>query len=323
MRPFEGLSEQGKIRRLHGAARSALSHYDIEVARLRCVARDTNTTFRVDTLDGRTFALRVGAPRSDTLVDTPTELAWLDSLATEPSIHAAHPHRNRLGEFMTLIDHPGVPHERAYVLFDWLPGTPIGDGADRDDYRLLGEVAARLHDHGERWQRPPGLQPLVWNRVFYYPDEPVVLYRPEYRHLMTPDRVDVVVAVAEMCEAELSRLHREVPVSILHGDLHPWNVIRDRDMLYVFDFEDLMVGAPVQDIAITLFYNRTHDDYAGLRAAFRHGYTTLRPWPVEYEGQLELLMAARTVMFINYVLRLDLAPDEYVPMAVDRVASVL
>ncbi len=323
MKPYHQLTEEGKIKRMHGIARAALEHYDLGVARLRCVARDTNTTFRVDTTVRTTFALRVGAPRIDTEVDTATELAWLDALTDEPAIDSVCPHRNRAGELVTLVEHPGVPGERKCVLFDWLSGTPIGDGADRDDYRMLGELAARLHDHGERWQRPARLNPLVWNRVFYYPTEPVVLYDEPFRHLMTPERTAVVRAVESRCGAELSRIHREAPLSILHGDLHPWNVMRRNHRLFVFDFEDLMVGAPVQDIAITLFYNRKHEDYPGLCAAFEHGYTGLREWPVESEGQLEILMAARTVMFVNYVLRMDFDPDEYVPMAVERIKQVL
>ena len=313
----------GKVRRMHGLARAALEHYDIEIAHLRCISRDTNTTFRVDTTDGRRFALRVGAPRLDTDVDTATELAWLDALAGEAMIGAAQPHHNRDGRLLTFVEHSGVPEQRKCVLFDWLAGVAIGSDADRADYRLLGELAARLHDHGERWKRPPGLNPLVWDRVFYYPTEPVVLYDEAYSHLMTPLRVSIVRAVEEKCDTELTRIHSEVPLSILHGDLHPWNVIRNRNRLFVFDFEDLMVGAPVQDIAITLFYNRKHADYAGLCSAFRHGYMALREWPVEYEGQLEVLMAARTVMFINYVLRMGFDPDDYVPMAVERVKGVL
>jgi len=323
VRPYEELTEQGKIRRMHGIARAALDHYDIEVARLRCIARDTNTTFRVDTVGRHTFALRVGAPGVDTEVDTPTELAWLEALSRVPEIGTAHPHRNRDSDLITTVTHPGVPHPRKCVLFDWLPGSPIGDGADRDDYRMLGELAAHLHDNGEAWQRAPGLDPLVWDRVYYYPTEPVILYDEVHRHVMTPERTGVVRTVEAKCNAELSRLHQEVPVSILHGDLHPWNVMRHGDQLYVFDFEDLMIGAPVQDLAITLFYNRQHEDYVGLRAAFEHGYTTLRPWPIEYEGQLEILMAARTVMFINYVLRMGFDPEEYVPMAVERITAVL
>jgi Ser/Thr protein kinase RdoA (MazF antagonist) len=323
MRAYEELTEQGKIRRLHGLARAALDFYDIPVQRLSCIARDTNTTFRVDAADGARFALRVGAPPTDTNLDIDTEMAWLDALARETSIAAARPLRNRYGDFVSVVEQESVPHARRCVLFRWLPGKVIGESADREDYQMLGVLAARLHDHGEKWRMPPSLRPLVWDRVFYYPGEPVVLFGPDHSDLMTPRRAEIVRSVIARCDAELARLHREVPVSVLHGDLHPRNVLRDGDRLHVFDFEDVMIGAPAQDIAITLFYNRDHDDYVGLRSAFVRGYTSLRPWPVEFEGQLELLMAARTVMFINYVLRMGFDPENYVPMAVDRISGVL
>ena len=39
---------------------------------------------------------------------------------------------------------------------------------------------------------------------------------------------------------------------LLHGDLHQWNVRSYRGVLSPIDFEDLMLGWPVQDIATTL-----------------------------------------------------------------------
>jgi Ser/Thr protein kinase RdoA (MazF antagonist) len=323
VRRYDDLTAWGKIRRLHGLARRALLAYDVEVTRLRCVARDTNTTFRVDTAAGGPLALRVATRDTDTLVHTPTELAWLDALADHPQITVPSPHPNRMGQLVTVVSDAGVPGARRCVLFDWLRGRPIGDDATPVDYRGLGRLSALLHQHGRSWRLPAGSEPLVWDRVFYYPTEPVVLYDESYRGLMTPERTAVVKEVEERAGQELERLHREVPVSICHGDLHPWNVMRFRGRLAVFDFEDLMVAAPVQDIATTLFYNRDHADYPALVTAFEEGYREVEVWPVEWDGQLQLLMAARTVMFINYVLRLGLDPEEYVPMAVERVSRVL
>ena len=73
----------------------------------------------------------------------------------------------------------------------------------------------------------------------------------------------------------------------LHGML---DAVQESVRLLVFDFEDVMMAAPVQDIAVTLFYNRTRPDYLELRSAFEVGYRSLRVWPAEYDGQLELLM---------------------------------
>jgi Ser/Thr protein kinase RdoA (MazF antagonist) len=78
------------------------------------------------------------------------------------------------------------------------------------------------------------------------------------------------------------------------------------------DFEDVMLGYPVQDIAITLYYGRQRDDYESLREAFAQGYTGIRMWPVDRDGRIETLMAARSVNFINYVARIDPSPHKYI-----------
>jgi len=324
MKPYPHLTEKGKIRRLRGLAEDALTHYDVEARHLTCVARQRNTTFRVDTTDRRVFALRVGDRPSQTDVDTSTELAWLDALARDPLISASRPIRNRKRKLITLVRSEGVPEKRICVLFDWIPGQPIGDAASLVDYGMLGELAALLHEQAERWK--PGrrrLRPLVWNRVFYYPDEPVVLYDGRFRRVMTPERIEIVREVEALATSELARLQEDVPSIMLHGGLQPWNVHLHGGRLHVLGFEDVMLGAPVQDLAITLSQSRHLEDYEGLLAAFVEGYRSIREWPVEYEGQVLVLMAARTVMLINYLLRRGFEAEGFVATAVEQIVEVL
>ena len=129
---------------------------------------------------------------------------------------------------------------------------------------------------------------------------------------MTPERTETVRRAIETITPELRRLHREGRPHVIHGDLQMGNVMVHRGRLTAFDFEDVMRGAPVQDIAITLSYGRARPDYGELRRAFRAGYERRRGWPVEFEGQLELLMAARKVMFLNYLLRTDPEPGNFI-----------
>jgi Ser/Thr protein kinase RdoA (MazF antagonist) len=323
MKPRAELTDIGRVRRLHRVARAALDHFALDVARIRCIATDTNTIFRVDTADGSRFALRVATDPEDTDVHTPTEVAWLAELEGVQEIDAVRVIPTRSGDGFVTIHVDGVPGPRDCVLFSWVPGRPIGDGATVADYHRLGVLAARLHDHAEGWTMPSGLQPLVWDRVFYYPTEPVVLYDDRFAEHLTPERRRVVETVEARASAELARLHRERDPIIVHGDLHPWNVHSHQGRLIVFDFEDLMVAAPVQDVSTTLFYNRDHEAYDELCAAYEEGYRSLRDWPVEWDGQLELLMGARTVGFINYVLRLDMDPGDWIPKFVSRLERLL
>jgi Ser/Thr protein kinase RdoA (MazF antagonist) len=324
MKPYPYLTEEGKLRRMRDLAERALAKYDLDVKRLTCVGWKRHTTFRVETTSGEEFALRVGARPSQTDGDTATELAWLDALTKDPFVSAVRPIRNRKHLLFTNVSHEGVPEQRPCALFDWIPGQPVGDAADRTDYGMMGELAAHLHDHAEQWK--PGrrrLAPLVWDRVFYYPDEPVVLYDGRFRRVMTPERTEIIKEIEARATAELARLHQQVPLMMLHGGLQPWKVHLHAGRLHVLDFEDVMLGAPVQDLAITLSYNRQHPEYERLLAAFVDGYRSIREWPVEYEGQLLLLMAARSVMLINYILRMGVAADEFVAVAVEQMTELL
>ena len=291
---------------------SALSRYPIAVTRLRFLAAHTNVTYRVDADDGRAFALRVSTTLEDTDVDIASEMAWLGALAREGDVPVVRPWENVDGELVTLAGAPGVPEERRCVLFSWLPGSVLADRISAARYAELGELAARLHEHGARWRPTPTFRPLVWNRVFYYPTEPEVLFDPPYRRWMTPERAEIVRGVIETVTPELGRLHRDERPHVVHGDLQMGNVMVHRGRLTAFDFEDVMRAAPVQDIAISLSYGRTRPEYAEMRRAFRAGYERRRGWPVEFDGQLELLMAARKVMFLNYVLRMDPEPEDFI-----------
>ncbi len=324
MKAYAELTDAGKLRRLRGLAGEALTHYDLEVKRVRLIALQRNTTFRVDTTGRQAFALRIGAGASRSEVDVATELAWLDALAKDSSISAARPVRNRKRRLMTRVWQDGVPEQRTCVLFEWMPGQPIGELASPVDYEMLGELAALLHEHGARWK--PGrrrLRPLVWDRVFYYPDDPVGLYDGRFRRVMTPERTEIVREVEARAAKELARLHKKVPLIMLHGGLQPWNVHLHGGRLHVRDFENVMRGAPVQDLAITLFHSRRLENYDELLLSFVDGYRSVREWPVEYEGQVLLLMAARSVMLINYVLRMGFEAEEFVATSVDQMSDLL
>lgn len=323
MKPFPDLTDAGKVRRLRALALEVLPAYPIDVDGISLVDRRSNTMFRVETADGTPFALRVGPPVQRRPLHLGTELAWLVRLADDALISAPVPVPNELGKLFTLGERPDVLGARECVLFEWIPGRPIGDEARPVDYAHLGETAAQLHSNAAKWRRRRNIQPLVWDRAFYYPDEEAVLYDGRFRSLITPERRRVVQKVQRRVESELQRIQDELPVHLLHGDLHPWNAHLHGGRMHIIDFEEVMMGAPVQDIAITLWHASRRSDYEELLAAFVEGYRTVREWPVEYAGQVNLLMAGRSLMVLNYAFRRGLATEEFVADTVEDMAGVL
>jgi Ser/Thr protein kinase RdoA (MazF antagonist) len=134
---------------------------------------------------------------------------------------------------------------------------------------------------------------MTWHTVFYYYHEPVVIDDPAYVILFSPARRELIHEVAAAAKQVLQELAQSTPDRILiHGDLHPYNVHVARGCLYVLDFEDVLFGYPVQDIAITFAAFRRYPDCESLWRAFEAG-----------EGKLSRYAAivARTIEQIRAV----------------------
>jgi Ser/Thr protein kinase RdoA (MazF antagonist) len=81
-----------------------------------------------------------------------------------------------------------------------------------------------------------------------------------------------------------------------------------RGRIGAFDFEDLMWGWPIQDIATTLYYFHGEDGYEGVVDAFKRGYTRHRKWPERTSGKLATFLACRALVLANGLL-VDLDPE--------------
>ena len=321
MKPWDELTEAGQIRRLRPLAMEALQGFPIEPKRLRLVGGFTNVIFRVDTAD-EVFALRIDLHQDHSDSDVENELAWLEALARDTDLAVARFISTIDGRPYAYAQAPDVPGTRRCVLFRWIKGRPVADSLSESAYHALGRLAAGLHLHGAGFVPPH--QPLTWDRIFYWPEEvdPVIIFNPDMAHHFDRGRRDILDRAMAAVETAFTKLDPK-EAQLIHGDLHPWNVHTYRGSLTAFDFEDVTWGHRVQDVATTLFYERNHPAYADLRAAFEAGYRETAPWPVTYEGELERFMAARSLMFVNYVANLQDDPSDYYEVVFPRLQGFL
>lgn len=318
---WTSLSEAGQIHRLRTLTFAALERYPIEPQQLRLIGGFTNVLFRVETSDGP-LALRVDLHRDHSDEDVVNELAWLSALAEETDLDLARAIPASDGSPYVYASIAGVPGQRRCVLFEWIPGRCLGDAPTEDGYHKLGQLSAGLHLHGAGFEPPH--PPLTWDRVFYWPEkiDPVVVFDDDRAHFLGGGRREVLDRAIAQVEPAFAKLG-PAEAQVIHGDLHPDNVHVYHNRLIGFDFEDVTWGHRVQDVAITLFYERAHAGYNDFRVAFEEGYRTVAPWPVTYVGELEHFMAARTIMFINYVANLHDDPTNYYDTAFPRLESYL
>ena len=289
--------------RLAPLASTVLGSYPLDVRSLTHLATHSNTMYRVVTTDGREFVLRVGSPSSNSSRNMVYEAAWLVALERDTDLDVVRVFPSADGYYVVeATDLDGST--RACMLFSWIPGEPLGHGAGSFGYRSLGALAARLHQHGRQWEPPQPAGMRRWNQVFYYEEElaPVVIDDPRFDHLFSDSR-DLLYRARGIAQAVIDEQWVGGGAQVVHGDLHEWNVHTAGARLYVFDFEDVMMALPAQDVAISLYSTRSHGRSLDVVDAFRRGYEEIAPWPIPDQRVLDGLMAARQLMLMNHAAR--------------------
>jgi len=302
MKPFSSLTERGQALRLRQLALHALTMYPLDISRVRLITNDMNGIFRVDTMDGRKFVLRVTLPEGGHTLDHVTaEMDWLAALSSETDLSVPKPYQAKNGDLVVEAAASGVPDPRLCVVFSWVPGKDLAKDLTPENISKLGELMARLHQHAITYQPPQALALLKFDQVFPFP-EPVVLFEDAYADLFPPGRRAIFEQGIAWAQASIDRLKASgEPMRILHGDLHQWNVRISRGVLSPIDFEDLMLGWPAQDIATSLYY-LLDESFEELRQAFQEGYSQNTPWPERYPGEIDSFIAARGIGLANFIL---------------------
>lgn len=302
MKPYSSLTVRGQARRLRQLALNALTHYDLDVARLRLVTNDMNGIFRIDTRGGEKYILRVTMPEGGHNHDhVAAEMDWLAALARDTHLSVPRPLPARDGSLVVEAGAGGVPEARLCEVFSWVDGKDLAEDMSAVNISKLGELMAGLHTHALTYHPPSDLSLLRFDRVFPFP-EPVVLFDEQFSPLFPAARRAVYKKGIAWAQDSIDVLRSSgEAMRIIHGDLHQWNVRNERGVLSPIDFEDLMLGWPVQDIATTLYYFDS-TDFAKLRAAFQEGYTHHSPWPERRAGEIDSFIAARGIGLANFVL---------------------
>lgn len=323
-RDYHELTELGRARRLRTLVAAALDEYDLAPSRIRLITNETNGVFRVDTPTGR-YVVRVGLSGEvgHSPAQVTTEVAWLDAIARDTDISVPRVIRTRNGAPFVTLGTPSVTGDRNVVLFSWLPGRLLGDDPPIAGVFALGATMARLHDHGAGFVVPDPAALITYDSVLPFEETDHLLRAGE--ELMPRRRTEMFEAARRRVSTDIASRDR-AGLQLLHGDLHPWNVKWSRGRMSTFDFEDLMLGWRVQDVATTLYYFHGDQKQEALFDAFEAGYRSVEEWPAPDPGEIETFLMGRALVLANYVLASDeLAPNAgtYLGWFEARISAVL
>src|SRR5262245_15066222 len=174
---------------------------------------------------------RPGRWSRETIVD---EHKFLLDLA-EAEVPAVAP--TDLGTGQTLNEIEGI----YYAAFPRIRGRSL-DELDAEHRRHIGRTLGRLHAVGAA--RPAPHRPTLG--VEHYVHEPLrqiekIGFMPEN---LWPRYRDIALRIAEVAAPQLAA----VKFQRVHGDLHWGNILWTRDGPILVDFDDCVMGPPVQDL---------------------------------------------------------------------------
>jgi len=317
----------------HGAesflevAKLALARYDLKVKDVSFLVEATNMLYRVEDHSGNQFVLKIFEEESSTIEDNLAEVFLMNHIAEKnlvllPSVLPAMD-----GSFVQVVESKATEQPKRLALYTWLVGEDLDGNENRERFIQLGELIAKLHEATYGLRIPEHLSPKKWDKVFYYNGESAIYKNAEYEPILSSEYHEVMDAIIPLLNEGLASYYQKnaEQLQLIHADLNPWNVRVSGDRLSVLDFEEALLGLPIHDIAIALYYYAYEDDFdfEEVKGLFLQGYEQVRPLPPFTDFDLDLFMTARRVSFLNYILTVSEDPGEYIKMSIPRVKDFI
>ena len=283
-------------------ARKALKRYPLPPdATASLINVSENATYRIDDpTTGKKWALRVHRAGYHSRTGVASELAWQASLKATNTIVTPSALRGLDGELIQSVGHEGLPEARNVVLFDWEAGAEPADN-DVGGFELLGETAARMHQHVLKWQRPPWFERHSWDF------ETSLGATPHWGHWqdgmgMTDAALQALGETAQLIEKRLAAFGKASSrFNLVHGDMRLANLLMDGRTVKVIDFDDCGFSWFLYDCATTVSFFEHEPRVPELIEAWVRGYKRAAELAPEDQAEIETFVMLRRLLLVAWI----------------------
>ena len=259
-----------------------------------------NAIFSVkDSASSDRYALRIHRPRYRTDDQIKSEIAWMTSLREGvPGVPEARAGPD--GEYLRTVAATGVPEPRQCDLLTWIDATPLRRLEPADALPMMGEVMAKIHQHGRTWQRPGWFTRLSWgfdDLVGTKPrlgDYTKVELDGEVRRLLDRTMAEVRLRLAD-CSTDSDSF------GLIHADYLDNNLFADNGNAVILDFDECGFGWFTYDLATLRVKGRSLTDDANWMAMFLDSYRRRSDLALTNLSALPAFMAARAVGMVGWM----------------------
>ncbi|MEV6102821.1 phosphotransferase [Nocardia sp. NPDC051981] len=280
----------------------ALEHYDLAPGvSCRMINLSENATYLIeDATGGNGGILRVHREGYHSLAAIESELSWLAALRAEAGIDAPDVTRTRDGRRVVTVEIDGRP--RHAVLFETMGGLePDEAQIDPADFRMLGEITARLHRHAKSWCRPAGFTRFEWDWEHSLGGSP--------RWGRWQDGSGVGPAEIAQLTPAVDLLHRRLTeygqgpdrYGLIHADLRLANLLVDPPRVNVIDFDDCGYGWYLYDFGTTVSFIEDDPALPHWQAAWLDGYRSHAALSAADEEMLASFVLLRRLLLVAWM----------------------
>ena len=172
MTDFYKLSGEAQCKKLALLAEAAVDQWNLSVESLELIKHRENAVYKLTTKEGIRYAIRVHRANyhSDTALNS--EIQWMETLRCEANVITPEFVKTPRGEYFLVVSHDEVPEPRQVDILEWVDGEAMGSIENgitnhalslTDSFSLIGEIAAKCHNHSSSWQLPKGFSRQAWD----------------------------------------------------------------------------------------------------------------------------------------------------------------
>ena len=292
-------------------AEEAIKHWDVEVKSINLHLQSENTVFKVEGLDGNTYALRIHRKGYHDLEELNSEHVWTSSLSNA-GLLVPEAVVTRSGEAYTSVSFLNSSEYRYVGLVKWIEGTILNDlildleEKDVSDvYESLGKVVAKFHKATIAWEKPKDFKRHSFDTDGLLGSKPFWGRFWEAQNATTREREKLSLIRNNITES-LSKLPKDInSFGMIHADLHSQNVLIQGKSLSVIDFDDSGFGWYGFDLAVAIWdrldFTATGCHFDIAYKSLIRGYLEERPNAKDIIETIPTFLLMRTLMIIRWI----------------------
>ncbi|MBL8908257.1 MAG: phosphotransferase, partial [Rhizobiales bacterium] len=323
MSSFDDLPHEEKLKRLDEVAHAAVPAFGLPAqSRVHMINLSENATYKVETPDGRRFAMRVHRAGYHSKNAIASELAWVEALRAGSPVIAPVALPGADGELIQTVSVPGM-EPRQVVLFAWEEGAEPPEDELLGPFETLGFVTAQMHAFTRRWRPPRNFERLTWD--FEGAFGPQAHWGSWCDGMgLDEQKTELFSRVVDLIGKRLQRFgkgpHR---YGLVHCDMRLANLMIDGEKTKVIDFDDCGFSWYLYDCATALSFIEHRPDVPDLVGAWVKGYRRALALPEEDVAEIPTFIMFRRMLLIAWIgshSETDLAQSMGVAYTNDTVA---